>query len=103
MTTVSWLSITLIAGCAVSISGRALADPCEAVLKYQAFDINDQTTYNDLRQSAYGALCKTGWSSLQDYNHQTGNFDTNGKYLEIFSGGTHGDETQDKNRFTEDY
>jgi hypothetical protein len=95
--------LALAALTAVASSRESLADACEAVLKYQAFDINDQKIFHDLRLSSYDALCRTSWQSLQDYNNKTGNFDTSGKYLEIFAGGTHGDATLTTERFQEDF
>lgn len=101
---VKWHFVFAIAGAVVATNAdNAVADICEAVLKYKAFDINDDKVYHDFRQASYDALCMTGWHNLQEYNTKTGNLDTSGKYLEIFKGGTHGDALDNQNRFQEDY
>jgi hypothetical protein len=81
----------------------ATADVCEAVLKYAAFDINDSQVYGKFRQASYDALCRTVWKDLSDYQKRSGNLDTRGSYIDIFTGGTHGDALEDKQRYQEDF
>ena len=55
-----------------------------------------------MRAAGKEALCKAGWRSEGEYNTLTGNFDQQGKYLEIFKENSHGDLSTDKGRYEED-
>jgi hypothetical protein len=81
----------------------AHADVCEAVLKHQAFDINDNSTNAEYRRSALDDLCKTRWSSRADFETKAQNLNTSGKYMEIFSGGLSGGQSETQETLRQDY
>src|SRR5262249_5387626 len=65
--------------------------------------INEETQYDDLRHASFEAACYTRWKSINEFRARAGNLDTHGKYMAIFSGGTHGDFSENQERFDEDY
>ena len=84
-------------------SGKASADMCEAVLKYKAFNINDNKTVSDYQSSALDELCKTHWTSRAEFENRARNLNTSANYEEIFSGSLDAAQNETQQSLNQDY
>lgn len=92
-----------LAASSLALSGNANADVCEAVLKYKAFNINDNKTNSDYRSSVLDELCKTHWTSRSEFESRAKNLNTSGKYMEIFSGSLDAAQNETQQSLNKDY